>query len=139
MIDFDKFRISGHKNLPATETPSTTTVRNTWNRKKILGPGNVPIPDGLFLRGPIPLYWLQKAANLPGRALHVGILAWLQAYLGGRMTIYIQTKFRDRFGVSRHAEARALRVLKEAGLITLEQKRGRRPMITILDVTDSSE
>lgn len=33
-------------------------------------------PGKTFLKGPIPLPWLQGAARLPGKALHVGVVLW---------------------------------------------------------------
>src|SRR5262245_50986483 len=38
-----------------------------------------PKPGEPFLRGPIPLWWLDKAGRLPGRVLHVAILLWQEA------------------------------------------------------------
>jgi hypothetical protein len=32
--------------------------------------------QGRFLRGPVPLEWLQQAAQLPGRAFHAGVALW---------------------------------------------------------------
>ena len=29
-----------------------------------------------FLKGPIPWQWLEVAANLPGKSLHVAIVIW---------------------------------------------------------------
>ena len=37
-----------------------------------------------FLDGPVPLAWLETAAKLPGRSLHVGLVLW---YAAGSFTV----------------------------------------------------
>jgi hypothetical protein len=87
---------------------------------------------GRFLRGPIPLDWLQQAARLPGRALHLGIALW---YLDGfQQTRTVQAKpsvIRD-FGLDRYASYRALHQLEEVGLVSVVRKKGAAPMVTLL-------
>ena len=66
----------------------------------------------LFVRGPIPWAWLKTAARLPGRALHVGIVLWLESGLRKSAVVALsQQRLRD-LGVERHAGYRGLSKLE---------------------------
>ncbi len=85
-----------------------------------------------FVKGPIPYLWIVRAAALPGKALHVGVALWYLSGLKKNKTIKAGgTVFID-LGISPRAKSRALRLFKEAGLITVEQKPGRVPIVTLL-------
>jgi hypothetical protein len=85
-----------------------------------------------YLRGPIPLAWLQAAACLPGRALHVGLALWYLIGVTGSMTVQLSSVRMAGFGVDRSAKRRALTALVRAGLITVDQVPGCNPMITVI-------
>src|SRR5262249_22725018 len=40
-----------------------------------------------FLKGPVPWPWLRRAMALPGKALAVGLMLWLQGGITGRRTV----------------------------------------------------
>jgi len=85
-----------------------------------------------FIRGPIPLEWMTKAARVEGKTLHVGIALWFLAGLKrSRKVTLFQSKLR-LFGVGRQASYRALCRLEAAGLVSVERHRGRSPIVTIL-------
>jgi hypothetical protein len=86
-----------------------------------------------FLNGPVPLPWLEAAARLPGRSLHVGMVLWYAAGLSGSGSVYLSNRLCLRFGLDRNAKYRALRSLGDARLIAVLRKRGRSPQVTILD------
>ena len=88
--------------------------------------------SGHFLRGPIPLDWLSKAAALPGRCLQVGIAIWFLHGMSKGKTVRLPRKLLDSFGVTRTTGYRALNKLKEADLISLERKAGRYPIVSPL-------
>jgi hypothetical protein len=90
-----------------------------------------------FLKGPIPLNWLSKAARLPGKSLHVGIAIWFTASLSRSATIPLSNVAGLPFGLDRNAKYRALLWLEEAGLIVVHRKLGRSPMVTILEYGDN--
>jgi hypothetical protein len=90
-------------------------------------------PKKQFLKGPIPLPWLEKAAQLPGRALAVGIVIWYRAGLHSSNTIVLTSAILNRFGVSRHAKRRALTALEEASLIAVTRRGNKNPEVTILE------
>jgi len=89
-----------------------------------------------FLNGPVPLPWLQAAARLPGRSLHVGMVLWYVAGLSGSVSVRLGNTLCLRFGFDRNAKYRALRSLGDARLVAVKRKRGRSPQVTILDCCD---
>ena len=84
-----------------------------------------------FLKGPIRLKWLTRAARLPGKSLHVGIVLWYWAGIKKSRTISLSNSAMKDFNVSRYAKMRALKHLESDGLVTLERHTGRAPVVTI--------
>ena len=89
-----------------------------------------------FLKGPVPLHWLQAAARLPGRSLHVGMVLWYVAGHSGSVSVHLSNTLCLRFGFDRNAKYRALRSLMDARLVAIKRKRGHSPQVTILDRCD---
>ena len=86
-----------------------------------------------FLRGPIPLAWLSSAARQPGKTLNVAVaLMWLHGMTRGKPFKLTQRAL-NWFHVSRDAARHGLACLERHGLIRVEPKAGRRPMISVLD------
>jgi hypothetical protein len=85
-----------------------------------------------FVKGPIPLAWLARAARLPGKALAVGVVLWHLVGLRKSCTVKWAPSKAESLGVRRHAAYRAQRALEKEGLISVERKCGRCPVITIL-------
>lgn len=85
-----------------------------------------------FLKGPVPLPWLEAAAKLPGRSLHSGIAIWYAASLTRSQSVPLGNVAGDRFGLDRNAKYRALAWLERAVLVRVERKLGRSPVVTIL-------
>ena len=98
-----------------------------------------PRVQGEFLKGPIPLDWLGRAAKLPGKASLATALA-IMFEVGRRRSpeITLTTAILDRFGVNRKAKYRALKHLQDAGLIAVHQKPRRNPVVTILNIKDEA-
>jgi hypothetical protein len=91
-------------------------------------------PGQKFLKGPIPLPWLTAAANLPGKALGVGLAIW---YLAGMRRSHIVRMMRSAltaFNVGRKAGYSGLAALEEAGLIRVNRHTGRLPLVELLDI-----
>lgn len=93
--------------------------------------------QGYFLCGPVPWPWLQVAARLPGRVLHVSIVLWF--WSGRRKTrtvaISLSSIARD-FGFDRSSASRALATLARAGLVSVRRAAGRKAWVTILDAPE---
>src|SRR5262245_45163554 len=86
-----------------------------------------------FLKGPVPWPWLERAACLPGRALHVGLALWHLVGLGRKREVVLTGSVLASMGVDRHAARRGLTALETAGLVTMIRHPGRRPRVTVLD------
>lgn len=100
-------------------------------------PSRLPRPRAgeKFLKGPIPLDWLSVAAQLPGKSLHVAIAIWLTASLAKSATVPLSNAAALPFGLDRNAKYRALVWLEGAGLISVERKLGRSPVVTVCEVS----
>jgi hypothetical protein len=85
-----------------------------------------------YLRGPVPLAWLEAAARLPGRALQVGLALWYLVGVTKSTTVRLSSVRLVGFGVDRSAKRRALTALAGAGLITLDQAPGHNPAVTLI-------
>lgn len=86
-----------------------------------------------FLKGPIPWGWLVLAARLPGKAIHVAIVAWFLAGMRRSRRGPLPSSQLRVLSVSRFACYRGLSALEGAGLITVERHPGRSPIVTLLD------
>lgn len=95
----------------------------------------VPSPKReLFLRGPIPLEWLSKAAALPGKTINLAIaLWWLHGMTNGR-PFKLTKKALEYMQVGRDAASDGLTRLENVGLIEVVRRPGQRPTISILGV-----
>ena len=91
-----------------------------------------------FLKGPVPLRWLQTAARLPGKSLHTGVALWYVAGLTRSSSVPLSNIAGDKFGLDRNAKYRALAWLEGAGLVRVERKLGRAPVVAILTPEPSS-
>ena len=96
-----------------------------------------------YIRGPLPLKWFQKASTISRTAGVVGMIIWRIAYqkkLWGydsqRMTsgsIKVTNQTCLKWGVCGNSKNTALRLMEAAGLIRLDLKRGRSPVVMIID------
>ncbi len=89
---------------------------------------------GSFLRGPIPLVWLEKAACLGGKTLHVAISLWFLRGVTNRNLVRFNQSNQERFGVKRDAARRSITALESAGLISVTRKPGRCLEVLIIDL-----
>ena len=96
-----------------------------------------------YVRGPLPLKWFQRASTISATAGVIGIVIWKEAYqkklwghdsqrrTSGSIKVTNQTCM--KWGVCGNSKNTALRLMKKAGLIRLELKRGRSPVVQIID------
>jgi len=92
-----------------------------------------------FLKGPIPLNWLAKAARQPGKALHVAIAIWFLAGVTRSRNVALSSRLMFSLGSSRFSTYRGLKALEEAGLVTVIRHPGRGPRISIQDFNEVDE
>ena len=96
-----------------------------------------------YVRGPLPLKWFQRASTISRTAGVVGLIIWRDAYqkkLWGydsqrRTSGHIKVTNQNcmKWGVCGNSKNTALRLMEEAGLIRLDLKRGRSPIVQIID------
>ena len=86
----------------------------------------------LFLRGPVPLEWLQQAAALPGKTLNVAIALWWRHGMANGRPFKLTQQALKYLNVKRDAASAGLIQLEHAGLIRVERKPGQRPTISMV-------
>ena len=96
-----------------------------------------------FIRGPLPLKWFQRASTISRTAGVVGLIIWGIAYqkklwgydsqrrTSGHIKVTNQTCM--KWGICGNSKNIALRMMEEARLIRLDTKRGRSPVVQIID------
>jgi hypothetical protein len=103
----------------------------------------LPRPQGKekFLKGPIPWWWLERLAEVGGRSktFIVGIGIWQVAEMRKSNEFKMQPGIYKDLGVSSSSFHRALRLLKQGGLIDYSVRSGRSPNIEILGWSEDSE
>ena len=87
-----------------------------------------------FLKGPIPMAWLNMAARLPGKTLNVGIAIWWLAGMSKTTAFKLTGKSLSQLGVSRDAASDGLKRLEDNGLILVKRSSGQRPIVEIVPV-----
>ena len=92
-----------------------------------------------FIKGPIPLAWVQQAAKLPGRALHLGMALWYLAGVRRSNKGAIPYKVTKHFGLNRYTVYRGLARLEKAGLVRVSRVRGRRLSFTLLQASPCAD
>ena len=85
-----------------------------------------------FLKGPIPVRWLERAARPRGKSLALGLALWVEAGMKRSGIVTLSRAVRLRLGVGRNATTRSLRALEAASLVKVERHPGRAPRVTIL-------
>ena len=87
-----------------------------------------------FLKGPIPLAWLAKAASLRKPALPAGLCLWFQFGVSGQSGIRVSASVRKKLGLSAGQMLRGVRALSQAGLVRFAKSgRGRCAVVEIVD------
>jgi DNA-binding transcriptional ArsR family regulator len=86
---------------------------------------------GRFLKGPIPMTDLWKAAKLPGHALALYLAILHQIDISGRAEVTVPSHLLRQFGIDKDAKSRALSRLSAANLICVLQQRGKSARISL--------
>jgi hypothetical protein len=93
----------------------------------------------LFLRGPIPLAWLSRAANLPGKTINTALaICWLVG-MSNNKPIKLNRGALKHFNISKDAVRDALRRLESDGLILLQRMPSKQPSIEIIQVKKTGQ
>ena len=87
-----------------------------------------------FLKGPIPLPWLAKAATLRKPALPAGLCLWFHRGVSCQTQIRVSGSVRKKLGLSAGQMLRGLRALSQANLIRFTKTgRGRCAVVEIVE------
>ena len=90
-----------------------------------------------FLKGPVSIAWLARAGRCPGKGpLQVGLALRFLTGLTGQQRVRLTGKTLARLGIVRKTAYRGLTALEEADLVRVERRRGRCPMVTVVEVDD---
>lgn len=107
------------------------SVALVWNHE--LERYEEPLHRQRFLQlAQVPEDWLAAAAQLPGKALAVGLSIWMLSIAVRSKTVMVTPANVGRLGVDASAKSRALTALERAGLISLRRRRGRFPEATLI-------
>src|SRR5262245_7455403 len=68
-----------------------------------------------FLKGPVPWPWLLSAMLLPGKALAIGLMLWLQRGITGDRTVTFCLSRAAADGIPTTTARRAMKALERAG------------------------
>jgi hypothetical protein len=90
-------------------------------------------PREPFIKGPIPWKWLERAGQLPGRALLVGLVLWREAGCRNAREVRVNLSAMG-IGLSRKSAGRGLVALESAKLVRVDRLPGRCPIVELLDV-----
>lgn len=111
---------------------SLSPIIYSSNLHEFKKPTKPPRIKGDFLKGPIPLNWLGKAASLSGKSLAVALAIMFEVGRRGSKEIKLTTAILERFNVGRKAKYRALKQLEHASLISVNRAPRRNPIVTVL-------
>jgi len=88
---------------------------------------------GRFVKGPIPLTWISKAAQLPGKSINAALACWYLKELKKSHTFKLSNMVAREFGLNKDSKARALKYLEKAELIRCTRTIGRSVVIEMLN------
>lgn len=86
-----------------------------------------------YVKGPIPITWLDPVLLMGGKALNVALAIWFQVGLKKRKTVTLPRATTKLFRVTRHNVWRALKRMEEAKMIFVVRRKGKLSHITVLD------
>ena len=95
-------------------------------------PKSQPKTARLFLKGPIPFTWLQKANSLGGSTGIVATGLWFYVGINNSKHFKVDSKLDQFTGVTRQTRQHALHKLEIAGLVKIRNPKGSYPYVEIL-------
>ncbi len=112
-------------------------MRHNQKRKAPIRPSR---PDTWFIKGPVPLWWIQRACQCGGKSLNLGMYIWFR-YGCGETPIRMSPTRARRYGIgTRQTLHRALKTLEAAGLVRVDRRPGRCARVNlVLDAATAHE
>jgi hypothetical protein len=129
------------RGLAAAERAGLIAVARSPVRRIVAADVTVLDPGGETagrrpLRGPVPWTWLHPALKLPTPAVRVAVACWLQAGWEQSAAVGLPLSGWADLGLTRFSAGPGLARLQEAGLVAVERRARRPPLVTLLDVRD---
>ncbi len=120
-------------NFPSLESLSLLTLHRYRSER-----GHHATKSGAIRERPdtLGLGLTMTAGKQPGRALHVAVVLWYRAGMGGGNAVRLTASARTEIGLKPDAASRGLAALEKAGLVSVVRHAGRIPVVTLLDVPD---
>jgi DNA-binding transcriptional ArsR family regulator len=93
-----------------------------------------------FVKGPLPVDWLSSiaATGLPS-AIWVALALKVQADRRREPWVSPPYGILDEFGVTRSSLSRAIRALEEAGILAVQRRKGRPPLVRLSAWTGNAD
>ena len=91
---------------------------------------------GKFIKGPIPVEWLQRANLLGGPCSALATALWFGWGISKGAPFRVTHGLLNQLGVNLRSGRRALSTLESAGLVSVKRGRGRCPVVTILELEE---
>lgn len=119
-MDLEKFRVPTRPDVRVVEVPAQPPPPKRQVRP--------------FLRGPIPLWWLARAADVCSAGLSVGLCLWfMRGVMKSGGPIKVSRAVLRKLNLSRDQSRRGLQALEKAGLVKfVVSGRGHCPVVEIL-------
>lgn len=89
----------------------------------------------LFIKGPIPVKWLRPAIVHPTAAIATWVLWYLAGRSDSREVVPTHAVWQC-FGISPRKGNRGIDALAHAGLVQVVRRRGRCPVVTLMDAEE---
>jgi hypothetical protein len=84
----------------------------------------------------LPVTLFARLVPLPGKALAVYLVALQRSRMRKRNPVALTTAYLSQFRISRGAKIRALTALEKAGLVRVEKRGRRNPLVHLLEEAD---
>lgn len=84
-----------------------------------------------FIKGPVWMWWLAAARDLPGQTLIVGLILWRHCGVAKGKPFKFSLADGAELSVNRKSTQRAIQRLEKAGLITVNRPTGCKMIVTI--------
>ena len=86
-----------------------------------------------FLHRSVSIEWFQRLIRMGACPIRVGLILRFKMVLEGKETITLTTSGLSTFGISRQQKWKGLRALEKEGLVKIESRPGKNPMVTLVE------
>jgi len=132
MIDTDRFKWSESDIRQLVERQTKATGRKSNRPATVRIELPKPQRGEKFVRGPIPLDWIKAAIPLGRKSINVCLAIWYAAGFKQSNPVKLTATMLAEFDVTADSARKLLMRFESAGLVEVDRKRGRSPIVTIL-------